>query len=417
MKKIRIIGFVLIVIIFFAGCRSGKEKGDFAKVQNKEEVQKEQLPEEEKQENKSAVLITPEEKKELFLSEKINAMTTEEKIGQLFFLAYRKDENGQPILQMNPKVEKELKQYQPGGIILFGENIDTKEQTKQLIADYQASSKLPLFIGVDEEGGRVSRLHASGKIKAAEVPTAEEIGKTKNPEEAYLWYTQIAQELLELGFQVDFAPIADINTNPNNPVIGNRAFGSDAQLVAKMVVKAIQGLQDNGISASMKHFPGHGDTSTDTHTEETMIEHSLERMESVEWIPFAEGIKNGVHFIMVAHIKTPNITNDGLPASMSKEIVQKYLRGKLGYDGIVITDALDMGAIAQYYNSGDVAVKAVEAGVDMLLMPEDVETAFSALKKAVEQGTISEEKLNETVKRILSLKYDKGMLEERNISD
>lgn len=374
-------------------------------------------PEENATEDKSQAVTAEEtelEKKEKFLDEKLENMTLEEKIGQLFMLAYRKNEDGSNATELTQDIKSSLQERKPGGVILFGENIDTPEQVKQLIADMQESSYIPLFIGVDEEGGRVSRLQTSGKMNVVEIPPAEDIGKSGDITKAYDVGKVIGEELKELGFNVDFAPVADINTNPDNPVIGDRAFGSDPQLVSDMVAAFIDGLHQKNMSAAVKHFPGHGDTSTDTHLGETVMEHDRNRLDTVELVPFRRAIAADVDFIMAAHILTPNVTTDGLPASLSKQMLTGILREELGYDGLIITDAMDMGAIVKVYGSGEAAVLAIEAGADIVLMPANVEEAYEAIQEAVESGRISGEALAEKVKRILSFKYEKGYFAEDN---
>ncbi|MEG1981921.1 MAG: glycoside hydrolase family 3 protein [Clostridia bacterium] len=343
------------------------------------------------------------------IDEKISKMSIEEKIGQLFFVAFREDANGNAVTAINDEISKTIKDYSVGGVILFGENIDTAKQTTKFVSDMQKESTIPLFIGTDEEGGTVSRLNASGKLDVKKEATAGSIGKTGDTKKAYNMMSRIAKELKPLGINLDFAPDADINTNPKNPVIGNRAFGTKPYPTADMVSSAIKGLTDNGILATAKHFPGHGDTTTDTHKGETIVKHDIERLRSEEFIPFKRAIKDDIPFIMVAHIKTPNITTDNLPATMSHKMITEILREELGFQKIVITDSLSMGAITEYYNSGNVATNCIKAGVDMLLMPKDLNMARKALLEAVTAGTISEDRINTSLRRILSVKYDAGL--------
>ncbi len=291
-------------------------------------------------------------------------------------------------------------------MVLFGENIDTEQQTKQLIADIKKHSDIPLFIGVDEEGGRVSRLHASGKMQVADVPTAKEIGDTNDTNVSYEYAKTIGSELKELGFDVDFAPVADVNTNAYNIVIGDRAFSSDANIAGDMVSAFVKGLQEQNISACAKHFPGHGDTIEDSHNGIALANRTLQQMQQTEWIPFQKAIEQNVDFIMAGHITTPNATTDGLPASLSHEMLTEQLRNNMHFDGIIITDALDMGAITKYYENAP--FDAVCAGADMVLMPFELQKSYETICHAVKEGIITEQELNQKVKRILSLKYDKG---------
>ncbi len=351
--------------------------------------------------------VTEHNIKEDFLNQKIANMTVEQKVGQLFFCAFRRDDKNIPITVWNENVEKTIQQYHIGGVVLFGENIDTEQQTKQLIAEYRSHCDIPLLIGVDEEGGRVSRLHSSGKLQVVDIPSAGEIGESNDTNVAYEAGKTIGNELKELGFDVDFAPVADVNTNEQNTVIGDRAYSSDAQIAAEMVVAFIKGLNENGISACAKHFPGHGDTIEDSHNGIAVAYHTLEEMEKTEWLPFQKAIQQNVDFIMAGHITTPNATTDGLPASLSYEMLTEQLRNKLQFEGIIITDALDMGAVIKY-NQQDTSLMAIKAGADMVLMPFELEKSYNAVCNAVKEGNLSEQELNEKVKRILSLKYDKG---------
>ena len=351
--------------------------------------------------------VTEHNIKEDFLNQKIANMTVEQKVGQLFFCAFRRDDKNIPITVWNENVEKTIQQYHIGGVVLFGENIDTEQQTKQLIAEYRSHCDIPLLIGVDEEGGRVSRLHSSGKLQVVDIPSAGKIGESNDTNVAYEAGKTIGNELKELGFDVDFAPVADVNTNEQNTVIGDRAYSSDAQIAAEMVVAFIKGLNENGISACAKHFPGHGDTIEDSHNGIAVAYHTLEEMEKTEWLPFQKAIQQNVDFIMAGHITTPNATTDGLPASLSYEMLTEQLRNKLQFEGIIITDALDMGAVIKY-NQQDTSLMAIKAGADMVLMPFELEKSYNAVCNAVKEGNLSEQELNEKVKRILSLKYDKG---------
>lgn len=349
---------------------------------------------------------TAEELKEDAVAEMLENMTVEEKVGQMLMMDFRKNPDDSGMTVLSEDVAQKIADYHLGGVILFAENLDTAEQTKQLVADMQKAADIPLLIGIDEEGGMVSRLDKS-QIPHTSIPNAKDMnGDTAQAEAAG---KEIGSVLSELGINVDFAPIADIHTNPENTVIGDRAYGTDAQTVADMASAFAKGLENKGVSATAKHFPGHGDTGTDSHDGMAISEHDLQRLEEVEFVPFHRLAEEGIDLMMVGHITMPNVTDDGLPASLSKEAID-LLREELDYDGIVITDAMNMGAIVEYYPDGEAAVKAVEAGVDIVLMPADLDDAYNSLCEAVQIGEISEERLDESVERILSLKYDKGML-------
>ena len=348
---------------------------------------------------------TAEEIKQETVQGKMDAMTLEEKVGQLFMVDFRNNEDGSGMTVLSQKAVEEIENYHVGGVILFAENLDTLEQTQKLTQDMQDAAAIPLFIGIDEEGGRVSRLNKSN------IPheTISAAGEMTEPAQAEAAGKSIGEILTEIGVNVDFAPVADVNTNPDNPVIGDRAYSSDPNQAADMVCAFLKGLQGTGVSGTVKHFPGHGDTAADSHKGEVFVSHDLERLKEVEFVPFAKAIENGVDFVMVGHIKTPNATSDNLPATLSAQTV-KFLRQDLGYDGVAITDAMNMQAISDYYGIGESTVLAVLAGIDIVLMPGDLNEAYGALLDGVKNGRISEEQLEESLMRILSLKYDKGLL-------
>ena len=333
----------------------------------------------------------------------IDEMTPAEKAEQLLMADFRQNADGTGMTTLSAEAKEAISAYHIGGVILFAENLDTAEQTKQLTADLQAAEDLPLFIGIDEEGGLVSRLDKSN-IPHEPIPAAAEI------EDAAAVGQIIGEELAELGINVDFAPVADVNTNPDNPVIVTRAFSSDPKEAAEQVGGFIRAMQKTGVSACAKHFPGHGDTAMDSHKGETYVEHDMERLRTVEFVPFREAIAANVDFIMAGHIQTPNATTDGMPASLSPELLG-ILRQELGFTGIIITDAMNMGAIVEPYGAGESTVLAVQAGVDIVLMPADLQKAAESLTEAIESGEISADRVKESLTRILSLKYDKGLLE------
>ena len=345
---------------------------------------------------------TPEEVKAEYIQDIIDDMDAAEKAGQLIMADFRTNADGTGMTALSDEAKKAIEEYHIGGVILFAENLDTKEQTQKLTADLQTAADYGMLIGIDEEGGLVSRLKKSN-IEHETFPDAAEM-----EDAAYAGKT-IGAELAELGINVDFAPVADVNTNPDNPVIGTRAFSSDPQAAASKVAEFITAIEETGVSACAKHFPGHGDTAMDSHLGETYVEHDMERLRSVEFVPFEQAITAGTDFIMAGHIKTPNATTDGLPATLSSEMLG-ILRNDLNYNGIIITDAMNMGAIVEAYGSGESAVMAVQAGVDVVLMPADLAEAAEALTKAIENGAVSEERVNDALWHILSLKYDKGLL-------
>jgi beta-N-acetylhexosaminidase len=317
----------------------------------------------------------------------ISGMTANEKIGQLFVLAFRNGET-------QKEIESVVAEYNLGGIILFGENIETKDQVKNLIEGAKSAAKIPMIVGVDEEGGAVSRL---GKLYE-KIPAAAELARSG---EVYAAYSEISRRLIELGFNADFAPVADVNSNPLNAVIGDRAFSSDANEAAQAVAESVKSFNDAGVICVLKHFPGHGDTTEDTHYGLTKSRKTLEELEKTEFIPFIEGIKAGAPAVMVSHIVVPGIDE---PASLSREIITDVLRNKLGFDGLVIVDALDMRAVTDYYSPEEACYKAFKAGADLLLMPADFKPAYSYMLNSYKAGNITEEELTASLYRILAIK-------------
>ncbi|WP_295156462.1 glycoside hydrolase family 3 protein [uncultured Ruminococcus sp.] len=302
-----------------------------------------------------------------------------------------------------------LSEYPVGGLIYFAQNLVSVDQTKNMISSVQSGnstvSDIPLFIAVDEEGGGVARC-------------ADQLGTTSfrpmyeyrfdGTDTAYSNAYTIAQDISALGFNVDFAPVADTWTNPANTVIGTRAYSDDYSEAAKLVASAVKGFNDGGVICSVKHFPGHGDTSADSHYGAAASYQTADELMAGEYLPFKSGIAAGAEMVMVGHINMVNI--DDTPASVSYTMITGELRGKLGYDGVVITDSLAMGAMANYYSSDEIAVKVIQAGGDILLMPYDLASAVNGVENAVANGDISEERIDESVYRILKLKKDRNIL-------
>ncbi|MBQ9092358.1 MAG: glycoside hydrolase family 3, partial [Anaerotignum sp.] len=257
---------------------------------------------------------TEAELKAEYIQSVIDEMSAEEKAGQMIMADFRTNVDGTGMTVLSEEAKEAIDEYYVGGVILFAENLDTTEQTQKLTADLQKAADLGLFIGIDEEGGIVSRLNKSN-IYHDEFPPAAEM------EDVHWAGTSIGSTLSQLGINVDFAPVADVNTNPDNPVIGTRAFSSEPELAASKAAEFISAMQELNVSACAKHFPGHGDTAMDSHLGETYVEHDMERLRTVEFVPFAQAITTGVDFIMAGHIKTPNATTDGLPASLSPEML------------------------------------------------------------------------------------------------
>ncbi len=344
------------------------------------------------------------------IKEQIKEMSIEEKIGQIVVVGlegYTLDDNSRKMIE----------EYLVGGIIIFGKNVESSDQLLTLINSIkEANSKnsIPLFISVDEEGGRVSRMPKEIK----KLPTSGKIGQLNNKELSYDIGTVLAEELKMFGFNMDYAPVLDINSNPKNPVIGDRAFGADSKIVSDLGIQTMKGIQSEGVISVVKHFPGHGDTSVDSHIGLPTIEHNLERLKDFELVPFKAAIENGADAVMVAHILLNEIDPD-YPSSLSKAIITDILRKDLGFNGVVISDDMTMGAIVENYKIGDAAVKAIDAGSDIVLVAHGFENGLAvinSIKEALTNGTMSEERLNESVYRILNLKQKYNITDDVNHS-
>lgn len=336
------------------------------------------------------------------VSEKLDSMTLHEKICQMFIVTPEGISNYNDITEAGESTLYGIQSYPVGGVIYFDQNLVTMDQTREMIETTQGYSEstvgLPMFISVDEEGGDVAR--CADMLGTAE--TYPMYSYNADEQAAYDNAFAIASDISSLGFNLDFAPVADTWSNPDNTVIGTRAYSDDFNTTAELMPKAVKGFNDGGVYCTLKHFPGHGDTAEDSHYSSAVSYKTVEELENEEYLAFKSGIKAGAQMVMVGHITVPAIDDE--PACISYDIVTGELREKLGFNGVVITDSLAMGAVADYYSSGELAVKAVQAGVDILLMPEDLPSAVAALEAAVEDGTISEKRINESAARIIDLK-------------
>ncbi len=327
------------------------------------------------------------------IDEIMDNMTIEEKIGQMLIINTEYD-------SFVPSLKETFDKVKPGGVILMKNNISNYEDTKKFVEDMKNSSNVPFIVSMDQEGGRVQRMKYLEEDGATYIPDMYSVGLTNDSNIAYQIGEIMAMEMRTIGVNVDFAPVVDVYSNLDNTVIGNRSFGSDTKLVSKMATNLANGLEDNGVIATYKHFPGHGDTSVDSHKKLPIIYKSKSEAEKLELIPFREAIKNNAKLIMIGHIAFPLITESEIPSSLSKKMVTDILKGELGYKGLVITDALNMKALTDNYSNEEIYVKAVEAGNDILLMPEDSILAIKVIKE-----NISEERIDESVRKILTFKY------------
>lgn len=346
---------------------------------------------------------TDEEKSQLdvIVDNTLAEMPLADKVAGLFIITPEALTGTDVATKAGETTKNKLHEYAVGGLIYFKQNIKSGEQLTEMISTTRSYSKYPLFIAVDEEGGSVSRVAESGL--ADNVGNMKAIGETGNTAKAKEAGSAIASYLSEYGFDLDFAPVADVVPD-GNTAIGERSFGSNAGEVSSMVAAYTEGLEENGVGACLKHFPGLGSVEEDTHEGMAVSEKTKEDFETTDFLSFQAGIDAGAEFVMVSHLSVPAIAGDNTPSSISDKVIG-ILRSEMGFEGVVITDAMNMGAITEYYTADEAAIKALQAGADMILMPEDFETAYQGVIDAVENGTLSEERIDESLRRIFRVKY------------
>lgn len=334
-----------------------------------------------------------------------NSLSQDEKLGQLFIVALYTNKDQAHINQVRNIVTSD----KIGGLILMQ---DDAEREINLVNEFQSQSKVPLMIGMDAEWGVFQRI-----AKAHKYPWAITLGAIQDKNLITEMSAKIAEDCKRMGINWDFAPVVDVNTNPNNPIIGNRSFGSDVNNVVNSALAYSNGLQDNRILAAIKHFPGHGDTDKDSHLDLPVVPHNLERLEKIEIAPFKALMNKGIGGVMVAHLYVPSLENEkGIPASVSKKIVTGLLKEKFGYKGLIITDALNMGAVANKFKAGELDAMAFKAGNDIMLFSQDVATGKKLIQKAIDNGEIQQNRVEESVKKILLTKYNLGLNQYNNIN-
>lgn len=333
-------------------------------------------------------------------------MPIEHKVAQLFMVRPEALTGVGQVIQAGEATRAALARRPVGGLIYFSHNIVEAQQFRDLLADTAAIDvSVPPFLGVDEEGGPlVARVANSGLFDVAAFPNMAEIGAAGDADVALEVGSTIGCYLADLGITVDFAPVADVLTNAQSS-IGARAFSDDPALVAAMVAREVEGLQGAGVLAVPKHFPGHGDAAADSHTGAAVSERSLDELRACEFAPFRAAIDAGARMVMVGHISTPRASGDDLPATLSPTAIEGWLRGELGFDGVVVSDAMNMGAVTQRASADRAAVEFIAAGGDLVLDPEDFELAFQGVLAAVREGELSEERIDASLRRILGVKH------------
>lgn len=333
---------------------------------------------------------------------KLHEMTLQEKVGQLLMVGFI------GTTEVPEGMQELVRERNLGGAIYFSRNVKSAEQLADLSQQLQnlakeSSAGLPLFISIDQEGGIVSRMPNTATV----FPGNMALGAVNDPDLVYEMARVVAKELKAVGVNINLAPVLDVNNNPANPVIGVRSYGEDPELVGKLGAAYVKGLQAEGVLACGKHFPGHGDTSFDSHFALASVPHSRERLQDVELKPFKVAIEQGLASIMSAHVIFPTIEPDGVPGTLSRRVLTDLLRKELGFDGLVLTDCMEMHAISKNYGPAEAAIRAIEAGADQVLVSHTFEMqmeSYNGLLQAVQSGRLSEERINESVARILKWK-------------
>lgn len=345
------------------------------------------------------------------VDERIGAMTLEQKVAQLFIVTPEALVEGvSQVTQAGDMTREGVTAHPVGGIVYFAQNLLDPEQTTTMLANvkqfYADAGNVAPFIAVDEEGGTVVRVADNEAFGAQDVGDASALGSAGDTEAAKRAAEQIADYLMPLGFNLDFAPVADVVDPLRSDTMGLRSFSSDAAVAADMVRAEVEGFRDKKMLCCAKHFPGIGAAAGDSHEGAITIEATNEELETVDLVPFRAAIEAGVPMIMVGHVSLPNIVGDSTPAPLSSAVVQGMLRDSLGYTGIIVTDSLSMGAITDYYTPAEAAVAALKAGCDIPLMPERLDEAYQGVLSAVQVGELTEERLDESPTRILTAKQE-----------
>ena len=348
--------------------------------------------------------VTEEEKPSL-VDETLAGMTLHEKVCQMMFVTPEELTGEDGVTVAGDATRQALENYPVGGIVYFAKNLESQDQVKEMIDNSQKYSSIGLFVATDEEGGVVNRLMDTvGTTYIGSMYYYKDDGDETAYENAYT----IANDMSALCFNLDFAPVADVWSNPDNTVIGERAYSDDYAQAAELVGNAVKGFNDGGVMCTLKHFPGHGDTAEDSHYSSAYVHRTKEEIMADEMQPFRSGIEAGAEFVMVGHLIVPDI--DEVPATLSYKIATGILRDELKFEGVAITDSFEMESIADNYSVDDAVVMSVKAGMDMILQPKDMASAVNSIEQAVADGELSEDRIDESVRRILTLKESRGLL-------
>ena len=360
--------------------------------------------EEQTEDSQETTEVTEEEKPSL-VDETLAGMTLHEKVCQMMFVTPEELTGEDGVTVAGDATRQALENYPVGGIVYFAKNLESQDQVKEMIDNSQKYSSIGLFVATDEEGGVVNRLMDTvGTTYIGSMYYYKDDGDETAYENAYT----IANDMSALGFNLDFAPVADVWSNPDNTVIGERAYSDDYAQAAELVGNAVKGFNDGGVMCTLKHFPGHGDTAEDSHYSSAYVHRTKEEIMADEMQPFRSGIEAGAEFVMDGHLIVPDI--DEVPATLSYKIATGILRDELKFEGVVITDSFEMESIADNYSVDDAVVMSVKAGMDMILQPKDMASAVNSIEQAVADGELSEDRIDESVRRILTLKESRGLL-------
>ena len=360
--------------------------------------------EEQTEDSQETTEVTEEEKPSL-VDETLAGMTLHEKVCQMMFVTPEELTGEDGVTVAGDATRQALENYPVGGIVYFAKNLESQDQVKEMIDNSQKYSSIGLFVATDEEGGVVNRLMDTvGTTYIGSMYYYKDDGDETAYENAYT----IANDMSALGFNLDFAPVADVWSNPDNTVIGERAYSDDYAQAAELVGNAVKGFNDGGVMCTLKHFPGHGDTAEDSHYSSAYVHRTKEEIMADEMQPFRSGIEAGAEFVMVGHLIVPDI--DEVPATLSYKIATGILRDELKFEGVAITDSFEMETIADNYSVDDAVVMSVKAGMDMILQPKDMASAVNSIEQAVADGELSEDRIDESVRRILTLKESRGLL-------
>jgi len=352
-------------------------------------------------------LVSGQVSKESWVNSKMEAMSLDEKIGQLFTIRAHSNLGPDHIRS----VKEQIKKYKVGGLCFFQGSPDKQAE---LTNDYQRLSDLPLLISIDGEWGLGMRFPAN----TISFPRQLMLGAIQDDNLIYEMGKEVAAQMKRIGIHVNFAPVVDVNNNPDNPVINNRSFGENSLKVSAKSYAYMKGMQDGGLLTCAKHFPGHGDTSVDSHHDLPVIPHSRERLDSVELLPFQHLIQQGIDGVMVAHLNIPALDNtSNRPTTVSKKVITDLLRHEMGFEGLVFTDAMEMKGLTKFFKNGQAEVEALKAGNDVILLPSNMDQAIAAVKTAVASGDIPMSRIEESCRRVLGSKFDLGLLHTPIIGD